>query len=102
MNKRQLAREMGVSIQAVDKWLEKGLPYTKGGSPGVPYEFYLSEVESWLEQNISNDYKEHKPSQREIATWGLDMASLLLSFVEKCPRCSKKFMDYAKSGKRAK
>ena len=48
MNKRQLAKTLGVSLSTVDKWLLK--PDFPARKVGKQYQFNLEEVQAWLEQ----------------------------------------------------
>jgi phage terminase Nu1 subunit (DNA packaging protein) len=47
VNKAELARIFGVSEPTVSKWLADALPFVKGGSNGVPYEFDVDQVKTW-------------------------------------------------------
>lgn len=47
LNRADLACEMGVSEQTVDRWITQGCPVERKGSKGTPYRFDLAAVQAW-------------------------------------------------------
>ena len=47
VNKRELAKVMGVSEPTVESWLDDGLPVVSKGSNGVAYQFDVEAVKAW-------------------------------------------------------
>ena len=55
LNKAQLAEALGVSVQAVDGWIRRGVPVMERGAKGVPWQFRLADVVEWLNERNSGD-----------------------------------------------
>lgn len=47
LNKRELARALGISEPSVTALIDDGCPVVRGGSNGVAYEFDLADVRRW-------------------------------------------------------
>lgn len=50
MNKKQLASYLDRPVSTINRWMGKGMPFTKEGKE-YP-EFYLPAVEKWLEAHF--------------------------------------------------
>ena len=46
LTKKQLAKELSISVPTIDKYMKQGMPYHKLGVKLV--RFYLEEVKEWL------------------------------------------------------
>lgn len=101
MNKIKLAEELDLSLVTISRYMVMGMPYEKVKGK---YHFDISEVQDWINDHIHRrtpGQNEHKPSVKEIASWGLDMSSALITFIEKqaCGKCREKFMSHVENGK---
>lgn len=101
MNKTELVQQLDVSQVTISRYMSMGMPYEKIKNK---CQFDIDEVQDWINDNIDRrtpGQNEHKPSPKEIATWGLDMSSALFTFIEKqsCGKCREKFMRHIESGK---
>ena len=64
------------------------------------YDFDIDEVQDWIDDNIDRrPQNEYRPSLKEVASWGLNFAQSLLSYVEKCKHCQAKMLNDVQSGK---
>ncbi len=50
LNKKELAKELSVSIPTIDRYMKNGMPYHKLGKKLV--RFYLEECIEWLKKGI--------------------------------------------------
>ncbi len=67
VNKAELARIFGVSEPTVSKWLGDGLPFEKGGSNGVPYEFDVDRVKAWRAEREEAERDAAQKREEEIS-----------------------------------
>lgn len=51
MNKVELSIELGLSVQTINRYQGMGMPFEKIGGR---YDFDLSEVENWIDDNIDS------------------------------------------------
>lgn len=51
LTKNDLAKRWGVTIRSINRYMEKGLPYTKSSLNGRVY-FTVTEVERWEKENL--------------------------------------------------
>ena len=65
LNRRELARAMGVSDRTVDRWIEDGCPCEQPGSNGVPYRFDVEQVRAWRDE--IDRAKQAEKERREAA-----------------------------------
>lgn len=54
VNKAELAKIFGVTVEAVGGWIRNGLPCVTRGSPGRPYEFDTAAVVEWREGRMED------------------------------------------------
>lgn len=48
LSKKELSKELSISIPTIDRYMKAGMPYHKIGSKLV--RFYLEEVKEWLKK----------------------------------------------------
>lgn len=48
LSKKELAKELSISIPTIDRYMKQGMPYHKVGKRLV--RFYLKEVMEWIEK----------------------------------------------------
>ena len=97
MNKNELAAAIGLGLGTISRYINMGLPCEKVGRI---LNFDIDEVQNWIDDNIDRrPQNEYRPSLKEVASWGLNFAQSLMSYIEKCKPCQAKILQDAKSGK---
>ena len=99
MNKRQLAKEFGVSISTVDRWIQLDCPIEQEGGNGKAYQFDPEAVQEWRDRNISPQHDSDRQTPQQIASWALGFAEKLLYYVKNCKHCNDAIKRDAQSGK---
>jgi len=102
LNKREIADHEDVSVNTISRWVSLGCPHDR--DERGRYIFDPEDVETWRHDNIMptyNDSDSERPSPKEIATFGLNMAKTFLGYLESCDRCKKRFLaDVEAAGKK--